>query len=122
MNPVVFGGFILCFITAVSSGMGTGGGGLTTLYLTLAAGIPQINAQGVNLLCFVCSSSPAAVVNYRRCRPDMRLVAFLSFCGASGCILGAAAAPYLPDAALGKIYGVFLLFTGVFSLARRRRI
>ncbi len=118
MNIAFAGGLALCFITAVSSGMGTGGGGLLTLYLTLFCGMPQITAQGANLLCFACASTPAAVMNCMRHGTDMRLTAFLSFCGAVGCVLGAVAAPLLPDIALGRIYGVFLLFAGVISLKR----
>ena len=41
------------FGSAVLASMGMGGGSILILYLTLIAGVPQREAQGVNLLFFL---------------------------------------------------------------------
>ena len=116
MNDVI--GCAVCFITALSSGLGAGGGGLLTMFLTSFANTAQINAQGINLLCFVSAQTPASVINMIRYKPDMRLIAFLTFCGAAGCVLGAVAASYADETVVRKAFGAFLTAVGVYTFSR----
>ena len=44
---------ILPFLISALMGMGVGGGGLLIIYLTLYLKLPQLSAQGTNLLLFV---------------------------------------------------------------------
>ena len=46
---------IVSFAIALLSGLGVGSGGLLVIYLTLYAGTPQLQAQGVNLVFFLFS-------------------------------------------------------------------
>ena len=115
-----FIGYAVCFLTALSSGMGAGGGGLLTLYLTSFSRFPQLMAQGVNLAAFLSASAPASVMNIRKFKPDMRLIAFLTFSGACGCIIGALFASFANEQILRRCYGAFLLFVGVFTLFRKK--
>ena len=39
------------------TGMGIGGGGLLVIYLTAVRGMPQLSAQGCNLLFFIFAAS-----------------------------------------------------------------
>ena len=45
--------YILPFLISALMGMGVGGGGLLIIYLTLYLNLPQLTAQGTNLLLFV---------------------------------------------------------------------
>ncbi len=105
----------VCFITSALAGMGVGGGGLFTVFLSLT-GTGQLAAQGMNLFSYVAASAPASFIGYRRYAPDMRLTAFLSFCACVGCMFGAMAAPAVPDNALRRIYGAFTVASGIFVL------
>ena len=44
------------FLLSALSGMGVGGGGLFVIYLAFATDMPQLSAQGANLLFFLCSA------------------------------------------------------------------
>ena len=46
---------IASFLIAALSGLGVGGGGLFVVFLALFTEIPQITAQGINLLFFLFS-------------------------------------------------------------------
>ncbi|MBQ7700744.1 MAG: sulfite exporter TauE/SafE family protein [Clostridia bacterium] len=107
---------VICFITSVSSGMGAGGGGLLTLYLSMFSGVSQAAAQGINLLDFAFALAPSAVVNFVRYKPDIRLISFLTFCGTVGCVLGALFSSHVSDDALRKCCGVFLAAVGAVTL------
>ena len=111
-------GYAVCFITALSTGLGAGGGGVFTMYLTALSGAVQIRAQGVNLLCFVCTQTPASVMNMIRFKPDMRLISFLTFCGAVGCVLGAVSASYVDETLVRRAFGAFLLTVGFYTFYR----
>ena len=51
--------FIAGLLCAVLAAMGVGGGGLLVIYLTLVKELPQLYAQGINLLFFL----PSALVS-----------------------------------------------------------
>ena len=115
-----FIGYAVCFLTAASSGMGAGGGGLLTLYLSSFAGVSQHVSQGVNLLAYLSASAPASVINIRKFKPDMRLIAFLTFSGACGCVIGAIFASFADGQILRKCCGAFLLLCGIITLFKSR--
>ncbi len=109
-------GYAVCFLSALSSGMGAGGGGLLTMWLSSFSGVSQLQSQGINLISFLSSSFPASFINVKRFKPDMRLISFLTFAGASGCVTGALAASFADPLILRKCFGAFLLLVGMYSL------
>lgn len=98
--------------------MGTGGGGVLTLYLSVFSDVKQLYAQGVNLFSFAGALSVSAVVNTIRYKPEMRIIAFLTFCAAIGCVLGSLLSPYAPNDILRRICGAFLTAVGFVSLVK----
>ena len=50
---------IVSFATGVFASLGLGGGMVLIIYLTVFAGMPQIQAQGINLIFFV----PIAIIS-----------------------------------------------------------
>lgn len=113
--------YVICFITSVSSGLGAGGGGILTLYLSVFTGLDQVMAQGVNLVDFIFALAPSAVVNGMRYKLNMHLITFLTFCGTTGCILGSLMSSYTPDLLLRKCCGVFLAAVGALTLVKEAK-
>ena len=62
------------FGSAVLASMGMGGGSILILYLTLIAGVPQREAQGVNLLFFLPIGAAALWLHWRQGRVDKTAV------------------------------------------------
>ena len=101
------------------SGLGVGGGSLLILWLTLALGMDQAAARGINLLFFLPASAICCAfrlrqgaLNLRNCLPAI----------VSGCIAAAVASwvSCLVDTALlRKPFGILLLATGLRELLYR---
>lgn len=51
MDWIIIG--IVAFLTGITASMGLGGGFILVIYLTIFAQMPQLAAQGVNLIFFL---------------------------------------------------------------------
>ena len=112
---------IVWFVIAALSGMGVGSGGLLVIYLTLIEQVPQLTAQGVNLLFFLFASGASLLIHATRRTLYYRTVAVMGLLGAVGAILGSMSAAFLPADVLGKIFGTALILFGIFALRDRKR-
>ncbi len=102
------------FAVAVLCGLGAGGGGLFVLYLTAVCSLPQVKAQGVNLIFFLSASLGAFLVNRKNKLIDLRSFAIISLSGAPAAVVGALLASLIQSDALGKMYGGLLVLSGVY--------
>ncbi len=111
---------LACFFCAVLSGLGVGSAGIFTLYLTLLAGFPQAEAQGLNLLFFLLSAGASLLVHLRERLIPWRLTLLLIACAIPGTLLGAYLARTLNPALLRRLFGGMLVLTGMPVLLRRK--
>ncbi|MBQ3100096.1 MAG: sulfite exporter TauE/SafE family protein [Clostridia bacterium] len=96
------------FAVAVLCGMGVGGGGLLVIYLTLCRSVPQLEAQGINLVFFIASASASMIVNRRRVS-ELKKAAVIGSFGAIGSLLGSRLAHSVDVSAVRCSFGVLLL-------------
>lgn len=108
--------FLLAFACALLAGLGVGGGGLFVLFLTLMEGLPQLTAQGVNLLFFLFSSAASLFVHAGRRRIPWLWVLWISLGGITGALFGSRLALALTGSVLRRLFGGFLIFSGLYSL------
>ena len=110
-------GAILGFL----AGLGTGGGSLLLLWLTLVVGIDDGIALTVNLLFFLAASGSISILRFQKDTLDFKkiLPGILAGCvsAAAFSILGR----YLDSVLLKKAFGVLLLVTGFRELFYRPR-
>ena len=111
---------ILPALAAIASGilgsMGMGGGGILMIYLTLAASVPQSNAQGINLLFFIPSAILAVAIYSRKKMIDIKTALMYSGAGIIGALGGCCVSGLLDSNMLSKIFGVFLILIGFKEL------
>ncbi len=110
---------IVSFLIAVLSGLGVGSGGLLVIYLTLYAQMPQLRAQGINLVFFLFSAGASMLAHLSRRRLIAPLCILLITAGLPGAMLGASLAALLPAALLRKLFGGFLVTAGLLTLTKR---
>ena len=103
------------------SGMGVGSGGLLVIYLTLIEKMPQLTAQGANLLFFTFASASSLLVHMLKRKFFILAVLIMGLAGVVGATIGSRIAPLLPALLLRKIFGGMLVISGVFSLKRQKR-
>ena len=109
---------IAALAIALLSGMGVGSGGLLVIYLTLVENVPQLTAQGLNLLFFSFASASSLTVHTVKRRIFGGAVLIMGAAGVIGSIFGSMIAPLLPAALLGKLFGGALVISGIFALKR----
>lgn len=103
------------------SGLGTGGGSLLILWLTLVLDVPQAEARAMNLLFFIPSAVIACLFRWKQGKLDFKTVlpGILAGCAAAAAcsLLTAGQAPML----LKKIFGALLIFTGIRELLYKKQ-
>lgn len=104
-----------CFAAALAS-MGVGGGGLLVIYLTMVTGMGQKEAQGLNLIFFVCTALSSLSVHLRK-RQIKRSVAIpFAIGGCLGAYLGARASEHASAELLRAVFGWLLILSACLTL------
>lgn len=106
-------------LSGVVASMGLGGGFVLLIWLTLHDGMPQREAQGVNLLFFLPIALISVIMHLRGGLIDKRLVLQLIPGGILGAVLGTVASNLVGNDLLRKVYAVFLLIFGIRELFRK---
>ncbi len=112
---------VAAFFCAVLSGLGVGSAGLFVLYLTMVAGYPQAEAQGLNLLFFLFSAGASLLLHVRERTIPRRIVLFLMVCAIPGALLGCLLVRVLDASLVRRLFGGMLVLTGLPTLLRRNR-
>ena len=103
------------------SGLGTGGGSLLILWLTLALDVPQEEARAMNLMFFIPSAVIACLFRWKQGSLHFRriLPGIVTGCIAAACcsLLTAGQTPEL----LKKAFGVLLIYTGIREILYRKK-
>ena len=110
-------GTILGFLT----GLGTGGGSLLVLWLTLALHLPPGQAKVINLLFFLPSAIISTVLRWRRGGIPFQKILLPAAAGCVAAVIFAMVGEKMNTELLQKLFGVLLIFTGLRELFYRDR-
>lgn len=112
---------LAAFFSGFAGSLGLGGGGVLVLYLVLSLGTEQIAAQGINLLFFIpCAALSTIVYSFKKLI-DWKTVLAAAAGGLPGVFLGSWLITSIDPMWPGKIFGIFLLLTGVRELFSRSK-
>ena len=103
-------------LLGILSGLGTGGGSLLILWLTLILNVPQLEARAINLLFFIPSALIACIFHWKQGRLRIKKVLPAIIAGSlmSGIFTFLSAEMDLQI--LRKLFGILLLITGFREL------
>ncbi len=111
---------VASFVSGLLCSMGFGGGSVLIIFLTSFMNINQKEAQGINLFFFI----PCALYSVMKYRKesliDKKLFKPFTVCGLIGVAAGYAVINFLPGDFLRKIFGAFLIITGVKDLFSKK--
>lgn len=104
--------FIAALLSGAAGAMGLGGGSVLLIYLTLMEGLPQLEAQGINLIFFLPCAAVALIFHIKNGLVGKKIwIPILTG------LLGAAAGLWLSGVIgefwLRKIFAVLVLMIGV---------
>ncbi len=112
---------LIPFLIAVLTGMGMGSGGLLVVSLTLLWNVPQVSAQGINLLFFLFSSGASLLLHIQKRRLSFFLLLLIASAGVLGSLPGSFVATLLPEVWVRRIFGGMLLVSGGISFLKKSK-
>jgi uncharacterized membrane protein YfcA len=104
------------FFAGLLGALGLGGGGVLVIFLTVFMHVPQLKAQGINLLFFIPTGVFALIFHLRRGLADMRAALPAAGLGLIGAALGSLAARFIGAEAVRIIFGLMLAALGGWEL------
>lgn len=110
---------LAAFFVGVMCGMGIGGGGLFVIYLTLARGMGQLDAQGVNLAFFIFASAAALLVHAAGRKLILPYIIVSLIFALPGAFLGSLTAAVISPSYVRRLFGIMLIFAGASTLIRQ---
>lgn len=100
---------VVSFLSGLLGSMGFGGGSVLVVYLTAFNSVEQKEAQGINLIFFICTSLFALLLNKKKnlivsgeCKKLIPMALL-------GLITGFLVLPYIPSLLLKRIFGGVLI-------------
>ncbi|MBR4112335.1 MAG: sulfite exporter TauE/SafE family protein [Ruminiclostridium sp.] len=100
---------IIGFLTGVAASMGLGGGFILIIWLTLFSGMPQAEAQGVNLLFFLPVALFSAVIHAKNKLIEWKTVPFAVIPGIIGAAVGSVISLSLSDNTLRTLFALLII-------------
>lgn len=104
------------FLSGMIGAMGMGGGGVLLIYLTAFAHVPQLQAQGINLISFLPTGLLATVIYAVKKQIVWKQVMLMWCGGAVAAAGGYLLAKFIETALLSKIFAAFLVTFGLYQL------
>ena len=106
-------------VLGVLSGLGTGGGSLLILWLTLMLGMDQETARSINLMFFIPSALVACLFRWKQGRLDIKKVLPAIIAGSIASGLFTFLSRDMDTTMLRKLFGGLLIVTGLRELLYR---
>lgn len=103
------------------SGLGTGGGSLLILWLTLGLEMEQSTARAINLMFFIPSALIACLFRKKQGQLEFRAVLPAIVSGCVSAAVFSVLSIHLDLSWLRRLFGGLLIFTGLRELFYRRR-
>jgi uncharacterized membrane protein YfcA len=109
-------------IAGVLSGLlGIGGGVVMVPLMVFVLSIGQHMAQGISMLVIIPTSLVAIYHLHQDKLVDYRISAYLAAGAICGALISANFVQYIPAAELKRIFGIFIIFTGVRMLLAKQK-
>lgn len=103
-------------VTGIMSGLGSGGGTLLIIFMTLFLKTPQLEAQGINLLYFLCCGAPAAYMHKKNGQVNVKYALAAIIPGCAAAAVSSFAANNIDVSTLRFMFAALLIILGIKEL------
>lgn len=107
---------IVSFITGIFASLGLGGGMVLIVYLTVFAGVSQIQAQGINLVFFIPIAILSLIFHSKGKLIEWKKIVPVLITGTIFVIIFSIIANRMDNTVLRKIFGIFIILAGLKEL------
>ncbi len=112
---------IAAILSGAAGALGIGGGGILIIYLTLIEKLPQLTAQGINLMFFIPCGIIAVIIHAIKKRIDWKATGLIILGGLPGAVGGFLLASFIGSEWLSKIFAVLLIVLGIKSIFAKEK-
>ncbi|HLR21049.1 MAG TPA: sulfite exporter TauE/SafE family protein [Tissierellaceae bacterium] len=112
---------LIGFLSGIISGMGIGGGTILIPSLVMIYGMPQIQAQGVNLLVFIPVGLTAIITHIKQDNIEFKYTKKIALSGVISAIIGSILATKINPNNLRMYFGIFLLIIGIYEFLKKNK-
>lgn len=106
------------FLSGLIGSMGFGGGGVLIIFLVVFSNVPQITAQGINLIFFIPCAILSVIIYAIKKQIDFKEILPVIFGGVLGAIPVSFLLNVIDTRYLSKIFAIFLISMGVISIIK----
>ena len=103
------------FLSGLTASMGLGGGMILILYLTLILGIPQIEAQGINLIFFIPIATISVILHNKKGLIPWKKIIPAIIAGIITALLASRFSNRLSNNHLKKLFGMVVITIGIIQ-------
>lgn len=104
---------LVSFVTGIFASLGLGGGMVLIIYLTIFTGMPQIQAQGVNLIFFIPIALISIYFHHKNHLIEWRTIVPILITGVITTIIFSIMANNMDNTILQKLFGGFVILAGI---------
>lgn len=115
--------FVICivsFLTGVFASLGLGGGMVLIIYLTVFANLPQLEAQGINLIFFIPIAALSLYYHNKNHLVEWKKIVPILITGTIFVIIFSFIANKTDNRLLQKLFGVFVIIAGIKELFSKK--
>lgn len=111
---------IAALLSGAAGALGLGGGTVFLMYLAIKD-VPQLKAQGINLLFFLPCALVSIIFNSKKKLVRWRVAIPMALGGFLGALCGSWFANWIGGAWMRKIFAVFLIIIGLTQLKNQKK-
>lgn len=109
------------FLSGLIGSMGFGGGGILIIFLVVFSNVPQIKAQGINLIFFIPCAILSVIIYAIKKQIDFKEIIPVIIGGVLGAIPASFLLNLIDTRYLSKIFAFFLISMGVVSIIKIKK-
>lgn len=110
---------LVSLATGILASLGLGGGMVLIIYLTVFQNMPQLQAQGINLVFFVPIAIISIIMHSRNHLIEWKKTVPVLITGTIFVIIFSLIANSIDNTLLRKLFGVFIIFAGIKELFKK---
>lgn len=113
--------FAIATIAGMCASLGLGGGVILILYMIFFTEIPQLTAQGINLIFFIPIAILSIILHRKNGLVKLKGILPAIMCGCIFSAISSLIATQIPTNLLSKLFGIFILTIGIKELVKKNK-
>lgn len=112
---------IVSFLSGMTASLGIGGGMVLLLYLTAINGVPQLQAQGINLVFFIPIALISLIIHSKNKLVEWKKIVPAIITGTISALIFSSLADSFGSEIIQKLFAILLIINGIKELLYKEK-